>query len=51
MPDFIDPKDPDHRPTDLKIGLFWILLPVAIIFAGIIGMTLYHLQHLDYLRP
>jgi len=47
----IDPDDPNQKNTDLKISLFWILLPVGLVFVGIIGMTLYHLQHQDYLRP
>ncbi|MEC4682587.1 MAG: hypothetical protein VST70_02780 [Nitrospirota bacterium] len=51
MSDLFDPEDPNQRNSDIKIPLFWILLPVALVFIGIIGMTLYHLKNLDYLRP
>lgn len=50
MPDEFDPEDPKNGKSDFGIPLLWILIPVFLIFVGIIGMTLYHLQRYDFLR-
>lgn len=50
MSDPFDPEDPNRKHDDIGVPLLWILLPVAIVFLGIIGMTLYHLRNMDFLR-
>jgi hypothetical protein len=47
-----DPEDEDRKNShdDIGIPLLWILIPVALVFIGIIGMTLYHLRNLDFLK-
>jgi len=50
MADTFDPDDPDRKHDDIGVPLWWILLPVALVFLGIIGLTLYHLRNLDFLR-
>ena len=50
MSDEFDPEDPKNGKGDIGIPLPWILIPIFLIFGGIIGMTLYHLQHYDFLR-
>ncbi len=50
MSEEFDPDDPRNEKSDIGIPLLWILIPIFLIFAGIIGMTVYHLQHYDYLR-
>ncbi len=50
MPE-LDPEDPTRKNDDIGVPLPWILIPVALVFLGIIGFTLYHLLHMDFLRP
>ena len=50
MSDPFDPEDPNRKHDYIGVPLLWILLPVAIVFLGIIGMTLYHLRNMDFLR-
>ncbi len=50
MADPFDPEDPNRKHDDIGVPLLWIMLPVVIVFLGIIGMTLYHLRNMDFLR-
>lgn len=44
-----DPIDPDAPKSRRGIPLAWILLPVFLVFLAMMGSTLWHLLHNDYL--
>ncbi len=46
MIDF-DPRDP-NQTTKKDRSLFWLLLPIAVIFLLIMGTNLWHLAHQDF---
>ncbi|MDA8059802.1 MAG: hypothetical protein ACYCXP_04435 [Leptospirillum sp.] len=46
MIDF-DPRDPNQTNKKDR-SLFWMLLPVAVIFLLIMGTNLWHLAHQDF---
>ncbi|AFS52442.1 MULTISPECIES: hypothetical protein [Leptospirillum] len=43
-----DPIDPDAQQKGKGIPLGWILLPIALVFLGMMGTTLWHLSHGDF---
>ncbi len=47
-PGDFDPIDPDARQRRKGIPLVWILLPVGLVFLAMMGTTLWHLSHGDY---
>ncbi|MHB1285196.1 MAG: hypothetical protein ACYCYP_01330 [Leptospirales bacterium] len=44
-----DPIDPDSSGPKRGIPLIWILLPVFLVFLTMMGSTLWHLVHNDYM--
>ncbi|MHB1605283.1 MAG: hypothetical protein ACYCTV_02670 [Leptospirales bacterium] len=44
-----DPLDPDSGKSRRGIPLLWILLPIFLVFLAMMGSTLWHVLHGDYL--